>query len=383
MTDQRKGISRRQLLTTSAAAVGVAATGVGRFTAPALAADTNSIRVLAVEDPFYFAMKEVLDDFTKKTGIKVELESLSYDAMQARLVSSFVAKTSDADVVTVDQMWTGQYIDNGWIRPLDEFAKGDKEFDIKDLVPQVLYSLNTWRGHLATVPIAAYAQGVMYRKSVFEALKLDAPADDWTWKQYEDTIAKIHGQTVNGTKVNGTVVCGSQPTPIVHMFSQTSASYGARWFKSFPEGKWDFTPTMDSDLMKAAVDQYQRLYKLSPPEFDQLYLVRCGHQVQPGRHRHVLLVDALFLPDPQQRLHERQALGRGGRLWRGRDPHRTGHAAHGQPRRMELRHPLDHCQGGRGMEVPQMGELGRGPDADGQCQQVRLPVLGLPACLAL
>lgn len=267
MTDKAKGISRRQLLQTSAAVAGVAAAGVGRFTAPALAADTSSIRVLAVEDPFYFALKEVLGDFTKKTGIKVELESLSYDAMQARLVSSFVSKTSDADVVTVDQMWTGQYVDNGWIRTLDDFAKGDKELDIKDFVPQVLYSLNTWRGHLATIPIAAYAQGVMYRKSVFEALKLDAPADNWTWKQYEDTIGQIQGKTVNGTKMFGTVVCGSQPTPIVHMFSQASASYGARWFKDFPDAaKWDFTPTMDSAAMKAAVEQYERLYKLSPPE---------------------------------------------------------------------------------------------------------------------
>ena len=266
MTHQRTGISRRQLLTTSAVALGAAATGVGRFTAPALAADVDNIRVLAVEDPFFFALKEVLDDFTKKTGIKVELESLSYDAMQARLVSSFVSKTSDADVVTVDQMWTGQYVDNGWIKTLDDFAKGDKELDIKDYVPEILYSLNTWRGHLATLPIAAYAQGVMYRKSVFEALKLDAPADDWTWDKYEETIGKIHGQTVNGTKMAGTVVCGSQPTPIVHMFAQLSASHNAPWFKSFPEGQWDFTPTMDADAMKAAVEQYLRLYKLSPPE---------------------------------------------------------------------------------------------------------------------
>ena len=169
-------------------------------------------------------------------------------------------------MVTVDQMWTGQYVDNGWITTLDEFAAGDAEFDIGDFIPQVLHSLNTWRGHLATVPIAAYGQGVMYRKSVFEALDIAAPSGDWTWSDYNDILARIHGQTVDGTAMNGTVICGSQPTPIVHMFTQVAASYGAKWFASFPEGEWDFTPAVNSPEMLAAVEQYQRLYSLSPEE---------------------------------------------------------------------------------------------------------------------
>lgn len=269
MTHQKNGFSRRQILQSSAktaAGIAVAGAGLKSLSAPALAQGADSIRVLAVEDPFFFALKEVLGDFTEKTGITAELESLSYDAMQARLVSSFVSKTSDADVVTVDQMWTGQYVDNGWIRPLDEFATGDAELDIGDFVPQVLHSLNTWRGQLATIPIAAYAQGVMYRKSVFDSLGIAAPSSDWTWDQYTETVAAIHGQSVDGTDMKGTVICGSQPTPIVHMFTQVAASYGAKWFTSFPAGEWDFTPTVKSEEMAAAVAQYQRLYELSPEE---------------------------------------------------------------------------------------------------------------------
>lgn len=260
----RGQISRRGFLKASA---GVAAgAAVGSLAAPALAQGGDTIRVLSVEDPFFFALKEVLGDFTDKTGIKVELESLSYDAMQARLVSSFVSKSADADVVTVDQMWSGQYVDNGWIRTLDDLARGDAEFDIGDFVPQVLHSLNTWRGHLATVPVAAYGQGVMYRRSVFDKLGIAAPSSNWTWTEYNDIVARIHGQTVNGTQMKGTVICGSQPTPIVHMFSQLGASYGGRWFKQFPEGQWDFTPAINSPEMLAAVEQYQALYGWSPEE---------------------------------------------------------------------------------------------------------------------
>ena len=268
MDKKTNGVSRREILKTTTGAAGAAALGLGlKPYSPALAA-TDTVRILTVGDPFYFSLKEALGDFEAKTGIKAELESLSYDAMQARLVSSFVSKTSDADVVTVDQMWTGQYLDNGWIMPLDDLAKGDSSLEIDDFIPEVLYSLNTWRGHLATLPIAAYAQGVMYRDSVFENLGMPAPGagSSGTWEEYAAAIAQIQDQNIGGVDYFGTVVCGAQPVPIVHMFTQVAASYGARWFEQFPDGEWDFTPRVNSEEMIAAVEMYQRLYALSPPE---------------------------------------------------------------------------------------------------------------------
>jgi len=215
-------------------------------------------------------LKAMLPDFEKETGLKVELESLSYDALQARLVSSFVAKTSDADVITVDQMWSGQYLDNGWVTPLNDFIKNDKTIDFDDFIPQVLHSSNVWKGKLVSLPIAAYAQGVVYRKDLFEQFGIKAPPqktdEAWTWDEYLKTLSALSGKTVEGKPLFPTVVCGSQPTPIVHMFTQIAASHGARWFKSFPEAPWDFEPQLTSDAWMKSVKLYQDLYKLSPPE---------------------------------------------------------------------------------------------------------------------
>src|SRR5690606_7166140 len=133
--DQRSSISRRTLLKTGTGAAIASAAAPYVFSRSARA-QASSVRVLVVEDPFFFALKEVVSDFEAETGIAVELESLGYDALQARLVSSFVAQTSDADVITVDQMWSGQYTDNGWITPVDKFARGDSELDINDFIPQ-------------------------------------------------------------------------------------------------------------------------------------------------------------------------------------------------------------------------------------------------------
>jgi len=261
MAFTKTNLSRRSFLKTSASVAAGAALS-NALAAPAIA-QTQSVRVLTVGDPFQFSLRDLVPEFEAQTGIKVEFEGLGYDALQARLVSAFVSGTTDADVINVDQMWAGQYMDNGWIQPLDQFAKGDSVFNINDFVPEILHSLNTWRGQLATVPMASYTQGVLYKQSAFEKAGLDAPDGNWTWDEYTEIVRRLseaEGQY-------GTVISGSQPVPVVHMFSQLSASFGARWFEGFPNvDSWDFTPRMNHADMIRAVEQYKSLYDLSPQE---------------------------------------------------------------------------------------------------------------------
>jgi len=266
----RSALSRRSLLKTTSAAALLFATGSLTKFVQAQEQNVESVRILSVEDPFFFALRAAIPDYEKETGIKVELESLSYDALQARLVSSFIAKSSDADVIVVDQMWLGQYLDNGWIIPLDDFIAKDEELDLADFIPEVLYSSNIWRGQIGTLPIAAYAQGVIYRQDIFEAFDIAPPpqetAPEWTWTKYIETLSALSGKSFDDKPLFPTVVCGSQPSPIAHMFTQISASHGAQWFKQFPSAAWDFTPQLTSPAWTKSVEVYRQLYKLSPPE---------------------------------------------------------------------------------------------------------------------
>jgi multiple sugar transport system substrate-binding protein len=50
------------------------------------------------------------------------------------------------------------------------------------------------------------------------------------------------------------------------MYTQLAASFGTRWFKSFPTPPWDFTPTINSPENVEALAFYKSLYDLSPPE---------------------------------------------------------------------------------------------------------------------
>ena len=255
-------ISRRSVLKRAGAVAGASVLPTRRL----FAADKKSIRVLTVADPFYYALAGVTDQFKQETGIDVSIESLAYDQLNARLVSSFVSGQPDADVISVDNIWLGQYLESKWIKPLNDLVKADKDVDIADFIPGVLYSLSLWRGQLGTLPVAPYGMGVMYRKDYIDAAGVKIPGDgSWTWAEYLDTIKKLNGQKFGGAQMIGTVVAGQQPAPIVHMFTQLAASMGARWFKHFPEAPWDFTPTIDSKENVDAIKLFAELYKNSPP----------------------------------------------------------------------------------------------------------------------
>jgi multiple sugar transport system substrate-binding protein len=107
MAAKSKALIRRDFL--KGASGGVAALLAARSAAaqtpeaaPASGSSGKTIRVLVVGDPFQFALDKIKNDFTAQTGINVEMENLAYDQLNARLATSFVSGTPDADVVTVD-----------------------------------------------------------------------------------------------------------------------------------------------------------------------------------------------------------------------------------------------------------------------------------------
>ena len=279
---QQQLLSRRAFLRLAGAAGGAAAIAACTMPPPTApvpeegpaepAAEGKNINVLTVGDPWDLALQNVVDQFTEETGITANIESLGYVALQARLVNAFLSQTADADAIAVDQMWISQYADNGWISQLDDFIAADTGIDLGDFLPEVLYSLSTWRNHFWTLPVGAYGQGIMYRTDLFEEAGLDllpattADAEDWTWDDYFDIVGQLNGMEMGGTSFHGTTLIGAQPVPVVHMYTQLSASYGTRWFTQFPDAPWDFTPTIDGAENLAAMQDWKRLYEMSPPE---------------------------------------------------------------------------------------------------------------------
>jgi multiple sugar transport system substrate-binding protein len=70
------------------------------------------------------------EDFEKETGIHVDLQSLAWDDIRAKLVTALLAGTAPADVTEMDWSWTGQFGAAGWYTPLDTLVD---EATVKDM----------------------------------------------------------------------------------------------------------------------------------------------------------------------------------------------------------------------------------------------------------
>src|SRR5205823_285885 len=53
--------------------------------------------------------KPVLQEFTKKTGIKVDMQTLAWDAIHDKVVTTEASGQAPADVVEMDWTWVSQF----------------------------------------------------------------------------------------------------------------------------------------------------------------------------------------------------------------------------------------------------------------------------------
>ncbi len=227
-----------------------------------------TINVIGVQDPWFFATEEVLSEFERETGIKVNLEGMAWDALQARLTTSFITKDPGVDVVNVDDCRLAQFADNTWIVPITDYIRRDKaEVKMDEFIPEIIYSACTWRGDVYTLPVAMYVQFVMYRTDLLRKAGLKSPPTKfenwWTWDTYMDYVKELDDL---GPDIYGTVIVGAISAPVIHMYTGLEVSKGVRWFKQFPESPWDFTPMMNTQKSIDTLNYYLELYRHSPPE---------------------------------------------------------------------------------------------------------------------
>jgi hypothetical protein len=118
--------------------------------------------------------------------------------------------------------------------------------------------------------------------------------------------------------------------------------------QGFPEGAVEFRAATDRTGLDPVGQPLPRSLQAVAAGSDQLCLVRRRHALRQGRHCDVLLVDAIFLPRQEFRLHDRQEVGRDGQVRRRRHAQGRRRRPDHQPRRMESRRSFELGQAGRG-----------------------------------
>ena len=139
--------------------------------------------------PHYDAMTKLLPEFTKETGIKVEIDKLAIGRLKEKQLLEMAKPQGDYDLACYIVMWKTEYVSKNLVLPLEPFfnnaALADPAYDMKDIIPIYLENLGLVggpKGYLAGpgaklygLPYGAETSVLAYRRDVFAKLNLKVP----------------------------------------------------------------------------------------------------------------------------------------------------------------------------------------------------------------
>ena len=139
--------------------------------------------------PHYDAMSKLLPEFTKQTGIKVEVDRLAIPRMKDKQLLEMAKPQGDYDLICYVVMWKGEYVKKNLVRELEPFFKNaalaDPDYDFKDVVPRYVENMGLVggpKGYLAGpgaklygMPYGAETSVLAYRRDLFAKHNLKAP----------------------------------------------------------------------------------------------------------------------------------------------------------------------------------------------------------------
>jgi multiple sugar transport system substrate-binding protein len=223
-------------------------------------AETVTILMEGVPDTEY--VKALVPEFTKETGIDVNLEVVNYAEMHTKLVPQLVAPKGSYSAIVVDFYWVGEFTKAGWLQPLDERIAADK-FDTSGYVPKMMDLVGKVDGVTYMLPFYNYAMGLLYRKDLLEDAKNKTDfkakygmdlAVPKTWDEY---LKQVEFFTKDGNY--GVVNQGLRPDPIAMEWSNYLFANGGEYHTD------DWKATLNTDAGVKALEQYTKNINMYGP----------------------------------------------------------------------------------------------------------------------
>ncbi|GHG25763.1 ABC transporter substrate-binding protein [Streptomyces filamentosus] len=182
-----------------------------------------------------------LDEFERRTGIKVKLEVVPWSDLLNRILTA-TTSGQGPDVLNIGNTWSASLQATGALLPWD--AKNFDAIGGKDrFVDSALGSTGAPGQDPAAVPLYSMAYALYYNKQMFKDAGIAKPPTTW-----DEVVAA--GKKLSKDGKSGIGVEGSNLSNNIHQVFVLGKQHGADFFTA--DGKPDFT----SDGAVAAVKQY-------------------------------------------------------------------------------------------------------------------------------
>jgi sorbitol/mannitol transport system substrate-binding protein len=187
-----------------------------------------TLNVLMVNNPQMLDLQRLtVDNFTKRTGIKVNYTVLPENELRSKASAEFANPAGQYDVATLSNYEIPFYAKNGWLAPVDDQAKADPTFDQSDILTPWTTSLTGPDGKLYGEPFYGESSFLMFRKDVLSAKGITMP-DRPTWEQVAQIAAQVDGASpgMKGICLRGQPGWGEVISPLTTVWN----TFGGGWF---------------------------------------------------------------------------------------------------------------------------------------------------------
>lgn len=214
----------------------------------------TELTVAAVNNPQMEDIKSLVDDFTKKTKIKVKFQFLPENDLRQKVTQDVSLNAGNFDVVMVGAYETPIWAKSQWLEPLDplfeQMSKKEQDnYDLKDLLKPWNKTLS-YQNQRYSIPFYGESSMLFYRKDLFKKAGIEMPERP-TWDDVTGFAKKLHKPDggVNGITLRGLPGWGAN----MAAFDTFINTYGGRWYNE----KWE--PQLDTPEVKAAIESYANL----------------------------------------------------------------------------------------------------------------------------
>ncbi len=252
-------IGRRGFLRSTAAAAALAVSGVRPSRPLAQAGKPYAgvrLKVSQVSHAYGDALVARLPAFEQGTGIKVEIDQMSFPVLNQREDLELASGSGAYDVMQMIFIRSGRWITAGWAEPLNPFIDDAKltdkgALDVGDFVAGAMAPFK--RGDtIYALPWLSDSTVVGFRTDLFE--KAGYAKFPETFEALREAAAKIHSRETAGFVTEDN---------LHWIFPNWLLSYGGGFFANPPS---DLTPTFDTpEALRAAELFTTMLSKYSPP----------------------------------------------------------------------------------------------------------------------
>ena len=143
-------------------------------------AEVKKLTINVNQSPWLNAYKKLVLDYTKETGIEVDVRVFPYAEMRPTLVTDIQASNRTYDVYQYDELFTHEFPNNKWVKP---FKSVDPNFKVDPNIGSYgnfIYWNPTKRfsdpkGDVMSMPLNGNTNVFLYRKDIYEQLKLTVP----------------------------------------------------------------------------------------------------------------------------------------------------------------------------------------------------------------